>query len=35
VTAAYSWIIRPNVINELRGGYSLANQASIYPAASE
>jgi len=34
VTAAYSWIIRPNVINELRGGYSLANQASIYPAAS-
>lgn len=35
VTASYSWLIHPTLINELRGGYSLANQAFTYPSAGQ
>lgn len=35
IAASYSWIIRPDLINELRFGYTRANFTFSYPEASE
>jgi len=32
LTAAYDWVIRPNLINELRGGYSSSDAATQFNA---
>jgi hypothetical protein len=35
VVASYSWTIRPTLVNEVRGGYSLANFYTGYPLAAQ
>jgi len=34
-TGSYNWIIGPNLINELRGGYTQADYSQIYPQAKQ
>ena len=33
LVASYNWIIRPNLLNELRGGWTRANYSYAYPQA--
>jgi hypothetical protein len=35
IAASYNWIVRPNLINDLRFGYTRANFSFTYPQASE
>jgi hypothetical protein len=35
VVASYSWTIKPTLVNELRGGYSLSNFYTGYPLAGQ
>ncbi|MGO9093966.1 MAG: carboxypeptidase regulatory-like domain-containing protein [Bryobacteraceae bacterium] len=35
IAGSYNWIIRPNLVNELRAGYSRANYSFTYPQAAE
>ncbi len=35
IAASYNWIIRPNLINDLRFGYTRANYTFSYPEATE
>lgn len=35
VAGSYNWIIQPNLVNELRAGYSRANYSFTYPQAAQ
>ena len=35
IAGSYNWIIRPNLVNELRAGYSRSNYSFTYPQAAQ